>query len=113
MTHTEVNLDIVLVQGDDFQFRFTLVTDEGVTDITSATVTASLKSEISGLPVLAGKALAITDATAGKATLTITGAESVLFIPEGRFRGDVKVVFSDASVRRFGPYSFQMREAIT
>lgn len=124
MAVTIAKIGEVIVAGNDYIFDLTLKKD-GVIDaafLTGATATASIgpggsatSNILNDLPVV------ITDAANGLATLTLTKAQTLLLSPTTGIRpslvvtqySDVKVVESGLNETHCGPFSFEVRGAIT
>lgn len=97
--------------GDHVTIIFTLTTDGAATNITSATITSSLKCK--GREVMADHTVAITTAASGICTLSIIPGDWPTSAPEGEYECDVKAVLSGPITRHFGPYLLNVRRAIT
>ncbi len=121
MAVTPVNLGETIVAGNDYLFTITVTLDGSTFDVTSGTLTCSIKAEDETTDVIADHAMSITDASNGIATLTLTDTETLTLrqpVPGKHTAtrlhfGDVKVVQSGGNISHHGPFSFNVRRAIT
>ena len=125
MVVTVVKAGQVVVAGDDYVFDLTLKKN-GVIEPTflagGAVATASIgPGGTATSNIIIDHAIAITDAPNGLATLILSGAETLLLTPGPGKRpsktivmyGDVKVIESGGNETHCGPFSFEVRGAIT
>lgn len=116
-----VNLGETIVAGNDYQITITVTLDGSTFPIGSATLTCSIKAEDETSDVIADHDMTITDGAAGVATLTLTDTETLtLRQPLGNDHlatklhfGDVRVVQSGGAISNHGPFTFNVRRAIT
>ncbi len=121
MAVTPVNLGETIVAGNDYLLTITVTLDGSTFNITSGTLTCSIKAVDETADAIADHAMTITDAPNGVATLTLTDTETLtLRQPLGSDHlatklhfGDVKVVQSGGNVSHHGPFAFNVRRAIT
>ena|SRR3990167_7801497 len=114
MARVLINSGEPLTTGDDWVFTITLQRDGVAVNVTGATVTASLWqwAPVKQLAI-AAHAVTLTTAASGIVTLTITDTENAGLV-EGTYRGDLKVVYSDATVEHFGEYyELKVRSPLT
>lgn len=124
MSVRAVTIGAVLTAGNDWAQPFTLT---GSGDITSATVTCSIRPAGEAEEVLSDKTVAITTPNPSNSnalvTLTLTDTETALFRtpaildPEATVThyGDIKVVKNDAgtTVETYGPFAVAVKRAQT
>lgn len=121
MAVTPVNLGETIVAGNDVLITITVTLDGSTFNIASATLTCSIKAVDETADVIADHAMTITDASNGVATLTLTDTETLtLRLPIGNEHlatrlhfGDVRVVQSGGAISNHGPFSFNVRRALT
>ena len=101
-----------MVAGNDWVFTLTITRDAVAVDITGATVTASLWQVNPDKEIIADHAVALTTAASGIVTLTVTDTESAA-APAGKYRGDLKIVYSGGVVENTQEFAFTVRRPRT
>ena len=120
-TITPTALGETIVAGNDYAFTITLTKDGSTYNVTSATVTCSIKEEGGSSDLIADHAVTLTTPASGIVTLTLLDTETILLAqPDATdslrsitHLADIKVVESGGAIVHCGPFSFPVRRAIT
>ncbi len=125
MAVTVVKAGQVVVAGDDYVFDLVLRKNGAIDPAFlagGAVATASIgPGGTASSNLISDHAIVITDAPNGLATLTLNSSETLLLTPGPGKRpskiivmyGDVKVIESGGNETHCGPFSFEVRGAIT
>ncbi len=118
---TPTELGEIIVGGDTYTFTVTLTKDGSTYDLTGFTVTCSIRPANSRENVITDHAVTLTTPSSGIVTLTLTSTETAkLAGPVKRDTtkvvvnlGDFKVDEGSSVITHCGPFSFEVRGAIT
>lgn len=112
--------DAVVTAGDDFSVTITLHKNGSAYNISSGAATVSIRALHGVQDLIEDKSLTLTTPASGIVTLSLSSSETDLFTVPDRERpdrtvthiADIKSVV-DSSPLHHGPFSFEVRGAIT
>ena len=116
-----VDLGEIVTAGDDYNLEITLTKDGAVYDVTDAVITASIRAVGGTVDLIADHTVIMTTPIDGIINLILTDIETLLLdqpSASGHLQtiqhiSDVKVVESGGGVLHCGPFTFDVRRALT
>ena len=118
---TPVDLGEIITAGNDYNFTLTLTKDGAVFDVTGSTITCSIREVGGTTDLIADHAVQLSTPASGIVNLILLDTETaVLTVPSAaghlqtvQHIADVKVVESGGAIIHCGPFTFDVRRAIT